>query len=44
MIKKRLYFQPRFRNSFKINALAKGNAADVTGALYYQQVQISGEG
>ena len=32
------------RNSFKISALAKGNAADVTGALYYQQVQISGEG
>ena len=32
------------RNSFKVSALAKGNAADVTGALYYQQVQISGEG
>ena len=32
------------RNSFKISALAKGNVADVTGALYYQQVQISGEG
>ena len=32
------------RNSFKISALAKGNAADVTGSLYYQQVQISGEG
>ena len=31
------------RNSFKISALAKGNAADVTGALYYQQVQITGE-
>jgi len=31
------------RNSFKVSALAKGNAADVTGALYYQQVQISGE-
>ena len=32
------------RNSFKVSALAKGNVADVTGALYYQQVQISGEG
>ena len=32
------------RNSFKVSALAKGNAADVTGALYYQQVQITGEG
>ena len=32
------------RNSFKVSDLAKGNAADVTGALYYQQVQISGEG
>ena len=32
------------RNSFKVSALAKGNAADVTGALYHQQVQISGEG
>ena len=31
------------RNSFKISALAKGNAADVTGALYYQQVQVTGE-
>ena len=32
------------RNSFKVSALAKGNVADVTGALYYQQVQITGEG
>ena len=31
------------RNSFKVSALAKGNAADVTGALYYQQVQVTGE-
>ena len=31
------------RNSFKISALAKGNAANVTGALYYQQVQVTGE-
>ena len=31
------------RNSFKISALAKGNAADITGALYYQQVQVTGE-
>ena len=31
------------RNSFKVSALAKGNAASVTGALYYQQVQITGE-
>ena len=31
------------RNSFKVSALAKGNAANVTGALYYQQVQVTGE-
>ena len=31
------------RNSFKVSALAKGNAASVTGALYYQQVQVTGE-
>ena len=31
------------RNSFKVSALAKGNVADVTGALYYQQVQVTGE-
>ena len=31
------------RNSFKVSALAKGNAADITGALYYQQVQVTGE-
>jgi len=32
------------RNSFKVSALAKGGAASGKSALYYQQVQISGEG
>ena len=32
------------RNSFKISALAKGGAATGKSTLYYQQVQISGEG
>ena len=32
------------RNSFKVSALAKGGAATGKRTLYYQQVQISGEG
>ena len=32
------------RNSFKVSALAKGGAATGKSTLYYQQVQISGEG
>ncbi len=32
------------RNSFKISALAKGGAVTGKSTLYYQQVQISGEG
>ena len=32
------------RNSFKISALAKGGAVTGQSTLYYQQVQISGEG
>ena len=32
------------RNSFKVSALAKGGAATGKSTLYYQQVQITGEG
>ena len=32
------------RNSFKVSALSKGGAATGKSTLYYQQVQISGEG
>tara|TARA_Y100000992_G_scaffold46020_1_gene26555 strand:- start:278 stop:868 length:591 start_codon:yes stop_codon:yes gene_type:complete len=32
------------RNSFKVSALAKGGAVTGKSTLYYQQVQISGEG
>ena len=32
------------RNSFRVSALAKGGAATEKATLYYQQVQISGEG
>ena len=32
------------RNSFKVSALSKGGAASGKSTLYYQQVQISGEG
>ena len=32
------------RNSFKVSDLAKGGAATGKSTLYYQQVQISGEG
>ena len=32
------------RNSFKVSAYGEGAAAGKKGALYYQQVQISGEG
>ena len=31
------------RNSFKVSALAKGGAATEKAALYYQQVQVTGE-
>ena len=31
------------RNSFKVTALAKGGAATEKAALYYQQVQVTGE-
>jgi len=32
------------RNSFKVSALSKGGAATGKSTLYYQQVQITGEG